>query len=585
VTRRLVPFRRRLVLSLGLFVLLVLLLTGALLTAYRGLSVTMLNRAYSQTLTMLSMTVEDGLRSVRELAVRIATNPDLQERVEALSLETDTYERSVRSSEIVSRMISGSPPPYLAAMYIVDSTGAVTANRLDYPELGAIVSQTTLESFRRSSDPYRWVYTATNPEVFLLLRRMRKVAELSLRELGYLVLVVDKDRFVRSVFRRRFVPDLDVGILHNDRLVYSTNTSLNASMIAAGLADQGHGSVRVGPERYFTTAIGAVTSDLRYVCMVPNDLLFGPLASYNRIALVAYAVLLVALLVSAGRVATSISSPVVHLAGEMKKIENEDFSKVSLHHPARIRSQEVGTLYREFQVMLRRIDDLINENYRKQILVQDARFRSLQAQINPHFLYNTLESINWLAQLNDQEVIASMVQALGDLLRASIGGKRPVIPLAEEVELLRQYVLIQKLRYGERLEVLIEIPENLGEIAVPKLALQPFVENSIKYGLETSDGVCRVQLRVEEREEMITISIQDNGPGMEQSLVQRIEAGEIEPRGSGVGIKNIRDRLHEIYGADCALSIDSQPGRGVIVTLTLPGLTVQQLSLISGVER
>jgi two-component system sensor histidine kinase YesM len=576
-------------LSLGLFVILVLVLTGILLTAYRSLSVTMLNRAYSQTLTMLSMTVEDGLRSIRDLAVRIATNPDLQERVEDLSGETDTYQRSVRSSEIVARMASGSPPPYLAAMYIVDSTGTVTASRLDYPALASIVSREALEDFRLSDDPYRWVYTATNPKVFLLLRRMRKVAELSLKDLGYLVLVVDKDRFVRSVFRQRTIANLDFGILHKNRLVYSTSEPLSASMIAAGLADQGHGTIRVGREPYFTTAIDAAASELRYVCMVPSDLLFGAMESYNRIALAGYAMLLVALLVSAARVAAGISSPVVHLAGEMKKIENEDFSKVSLQHPERIRSQEISTLYREFRVMLERIEDLINENYRKQLLVQDARFRSLQAQINPHFLYNTLESINWLAQLNDQDVIASMVQALGDLLRASIGGKRPIIPLAEEIELLRQYVLIQKLRYGERLEVEIDVPDTLGEIAVPKLALQPFVENSIKYGLETSDGVCRIQVqaRLQARNfgEILTIGIGDNGPGMEQALVARIDAGEVEPRGSGVGITNIRDRLFEIYGEEAHLSVDPGPGRGVEVTLAMPALTVEQLGRLAGAER
>jgi len=319
--------------------------------------------------------------------------------------------------------------------------------------------------------------------------------------------------------------------------------------------------------------------------MVPQALLFGPLLSFNRIALAAYAALLVAILLAATRVARSVSHPVVHLAGEMKKIESEDFSRVSLQLPETVRSQEISTFYHEFRVLLDRIDALINENYRKQLLVQDARFRSLQAQINPHFLYNTLESINWLAQLNDQDVIASMVQALGDLLRASIGGTRPIIPLSQEIELLRQYVLIQKLRYGERLEVDIEVPPELGETAVPKLSLQPFVENSIKYGLETSAGICRVGLRVEQKDQTVAIHVSDNGPGMERTLVDRIEAGEVEPRGSGVGIKNIRDRLLGIYGDEARLIIDSRPGCGVQVTLAVPALTVQQLGPLAGAER
>jgi two-component system sensor histidine kinase YesM len=187
-----------------------------------------------------------------------------------------------------------------------------------------------------------------------------------------------------------------------------------------------------------------------------------------------------------------------------------------------------------------------------------------------------------LAQLNDQDVIASMVQALGDLLRASIGSKRPVIPLAEEMQLLRQYVLIQKLRYGERLQVGIELPDSLGTVAVPKLALQPFVENSIKYGLEASAAGCRILVAAEERADHVAVTVRDDGPGMEPCLMEQIREGLVEPRGSGVGIKNIQDRIAQVYGDEGSLCVESAPGSGVVVTLLLPRLTVQELAVSAG---
>jgi len=133
-------------------------------------------------------------------------------------------------------------------------------------------------------------------------------------------------------------------------------------------------------------------------------------------------------------------------------------------------------------------------------------------------------------------------------------------------------VLIQKIRYEERLDVTIDLEDSLNGYAIPKLTLQPFVENSIKYGLEATNGVCRINIRTEDRDRRLVIHIGDNGPGMEEDLVQRILAGEVEARGSGIGIKNIHERLRQFYGGDFSLDIDSMRGRGTTVTITVAKL-------------
>ena len=136
-------------------------------------------------------------------------------------------------------------------------------------------------------------------------------------------------------------------------------------------------------------------------------------------------------------------------------------------------------------------------------------------------------------------------------------------------DLLRQYVLIQKIRYEERLDVRIHVEDSLKGYMIPKLTLQPFVENSIKYGLEALNGICRIDIHTEERGGRLAVHINDNGPGMQKDLIQRILAGQVEARGSGIGIKNIHERLRQFYGGQFSLDIDSEPGRGTAVTITV----------------
>src|SRR5690606_2848016 len=137
---------------------------------------------------------------------------------------------------------------------------------------------------------------------------------------------------------------------------------------------------------------------------------------------------------------------------------------------------EVGQIQRHFRIMLERINELIQENYIKQLVIKDTQFKALQAQINPHFLYNTLESINWMAKMSKQDRISQMVESLGYLLRLSISEQDSVITLHKELHIVQQYLVIQKLRFEERLDFQLDVPEHLVLCTVPKLSIQPIVE-------------------------------------------------------------------------------------------------------------
>ena len=211
---------------------------------------------------------------------------------------------------------------------------------------------------------------------------------------------------------------------------------------------------------------------------------------------------------------------------------------------------------------------MIHENYEKQLLIRDTKYKMLQAQINPHFLYNTLNAINWMIRAGENKDTSKMVMELGKLLRASFA-KDPVTSVKEEVETLRSYTIIQKFRYKERVEFVIEESGNLEQYQMPRMILQPLVENAINYGVELMATKCLIKVQVLEKKDEIYLSVYNDGPGMEKKRLEEVRAGTAVPQGNGIGLKNIRERIQMFFETG-ELKIDSESGEGTLITIRIP---------------
>ena len=157
--------------------------------------------------------------------------------------------------------------------------------------------------------------------------------------------------------------------------------------------------------------------------------------------------------------------------------------------------------------MTKNVRSLQNQNYEKQLLLKDATIKMLQQQINPHFLYNTLDTINWMAQKYGVEDISVMAKSLGNLFRASINGQDDLIPLSEELSVLENYIRIQRIRFKDRLEFILEVPEDISSLCVPRLCIQPLVENALKHAMEYSDDICTIHVNIQVSEQKCRIRI------------------------------------------------------------------------------
>lgn len=241
----------------------------------------------------------------------------------------------------------------------------------------------------------------------------------------------------------------------------------------------------------------------------------------------------------------------------MKQAKTGNFQNFKSQLSDYKRSDEVGVLQRDFILMIRRIDELIRENYKKQLVIKDTEYRALQSQVEPHFLYNTFSSINYLAKTGRNQDVSTLIMSLSELLRASIS-KKPVIFLEEEIQLLNCYINIQKVRYADRANFIIDIDRRHLQYVVPRMILQPLVENSIKYGMENMLGVCTIRVYSENVGENFRLVVEDNGPGMSPDFAAKLNRFEVKPTGTGIGLKNISDRVKSLYGDQYGIEVTSR---------------------------
>lgn len=254
-------------------------------------------------------------------------------------------------------------------------------------------------------------------------------------------------------------------------------------------------------------------------------------------------------------ISRGVTRPMKVLTDAMKQAESGNFDiRVNLKS-----DDEMSTLGHGFNSMIERINSLIKEVYEMNYRRKEAELKALQAQINPHFLYNVLDSINWMAMSYNAKDISLMVTSLANVMRYSLSGGDDVL-LKDELQSIESYLKIQKIRYGDKFDYSLDFPDEIMERKVPKFVLQPLVENAIVHGIEPKNGPGRINMTGKIEDGFINIKIEDNGVGMDTNAL----------RDDSIGIQNVRQRIRLKYGEPYGLYFESEPGMGTRVTVLLP---------------
>ena len=251
--------------------------------------------------------------------------------------------------------------------------------------------------------------------------------------------------------------------------------------------------------------------------------------------------------------------PVKKLGQVMRRVEEGDTTIRAEQKGA----QEFQALAGTFNQMLERIETLMKEEKEQEALTRIYELKALTSQINPHFLYNTLDTIIWMAEFQDHQKVVDITKALSNYFRLSLNAGEEIVTLRQEIEHVRQYLFIQKERYGDKLEYTIFEPDDIPDIKLPKIVLQPLVENAIYHGIKESERPGKITITVSKRDTFIDICIADNGVGIKENTTSTKELG-------GVGIKNIKERLTLFFGEAFSMEIESESNAYTKVYLHLP---------------
>lgn len=280
------------------------------------------------------------------------------------------------------------------------------------------------------------------------------------------------------------------------------------------------------------------------------------------------AVLLLLVIAISSIISREITKPIRELRDSMNMVEKGKFDKANVEVTAQ---NEVGSLSKSFNAMTERIHSLMEQNVYEQKQKRKSELKALQAQINPHFLYNTLDSIIWMSEAGRNEEVVLMTSALAKLLRQSISNDKEEVTVAEEIEYVRSYLVIQKMRYKDKLEYSIEVIPEVLNVPVIKFVLQPIVENAIYHGLKYKETRGNLSIRGYERGGKAYITIADDGVGMTDEQLHHIfDETSREHKSNGVGVPNVHKRLQLYYGSEYGLNYISREGVGTVATVTVP---------------
>ena len=294
-------------------------------------------------------------------------------------------------------------------------------------------------------------------------------------------------------------------------------------------------------------------------------------SSHELIRLILQFVLISSFLASLSVVILSwtITRPVKSLSKAMKSFEKGDYS-VRLNPKGK---DEMGQLMLSFNFMANEIDQLINQVLGVTLAQKEAEIMALEAQINPHFLYNTLDSIQWMLIRENQFEIAQVVVSLGKILRYSVEREKRFVPLVNELEYAEHYLKIQKYRLEERLLYTIQVPYDLQTCLVPRLILQPLIENAIVHGAD-DESVSNVDVIVRKEDDILVIDICDQGKGMtDAQLISLKDLIENSAPSKHLGIRNVHRRLRLQFGEPYGIVVTCKENNGCKVTVRIPFFT------------
>lgn len=363
-------------------------------------------------------------------------------------------------------------------------------------------------------------------------------------------------------------------IYHPKAQLIDSGLEQENNLEAASYTDGNHREEFLGEKRSITVKTAGYTG-WKIVGVMPIDGISLNSMKTRLLIVFIIAFILFILAIINSYISTRITDPIKELEHSVNEIEAGNLeTRVYIGG-----SYEIRHLGTSIQNMARQIKKLMADVVAEHESKRKSEFDTLQSQINPHFLYNTLDIIVWMIENEKQSEAVKVVTALARFFRISLSKGKSIIPVKDELEHVRNYLMIQQMRFKNKFTYSIEAEGMVEQLASLKLLLQPIVENAIYHGMEFMDGDGEILVKAWQQGNDLFLSVSDNGLGMTQEQVERLFSSQSHVpsrRGSGIGVKNVNERIKLYFGADYGLSIQSEPDEGTTVTAHLPAVPYEE---------
>ena len=381
--------------------------------------------------------------------------------------------------------------------------------------------------------------------------------------IGYLVLNINEMALSSIINEYDTIPDTSLLVVDERGVIITSN---NKTIVGKYIQDTKYGEFYLTgsyPENFLVSEEFLATEGWSCFSISDYDSVIAPVRRLDRIFFLGLLVVFSIMLFILVMVMRKVSRPIRDMATNVRELNTAgeylsvDFAPVNI--------SEFMVLQFQFKLLLNRINYLIKDIRQKEETKKKMEYDLLQEQINPHFIYNTLDTINWMALSKGQPIIGEAVRNLGNFLRLSLNKGKTSFTVQDELSLANSYMMIQKMRTRDKIQFTEVVEESIKQYSMVKIVLQPFLENSIIHGLKGGAGC--ITLTASEKEESIEFLIQDNGCGINPELVR--ELNDIKSD-AGHGIKNTMRRLHLYYEGRASVVIKSEPGHGTLVVIDVP---------------
>lgn len=302
--------------------------------------------------------------------------------------------------------------------------------------------------------------------------------------------------------------------------------------------------------------------------IMPKELLAKNEKVLNQNLLLITMIMLAVTSISFYFVSKSLSRPLEDMTKTVKRIQAGE-THLRMEN---LKEDEAGELGKSFNNMLDQIEGLIAREYENKLLLNHAQYQALQAQINPHFLYNTLDTMGSIAEIDGCDQVSALCQSLAELFRYSLNMKRPFSTVSQEMVHLKNYIYIMNIRMQNQIRYTFDINDTILNDELPRISIQPLVENAINHGLKNYKGEKKIYICACPEEQNLVITVEDNGVGMSEERIRELfeESPEQRDKRDSIGILNIHKRMRLLFGEQYGVKIESTPGKGTKVILTVP---------------